>query len=72
MSNNQTKKWNKFDVLWSLNLFGTAVGARVLFLPINAGMGGFWPLIIMAILVGPMTYFAHYALSRFVLSSSKP
>lgn len=49
MSNNQTKKWNKFDVLWSLNLFGTAVGARVLFLPINAGMGRFWPLIIMAI-----------------------
>ncbi|OZN24206.1 serine transporter [Actinobacillus seminis] len=72
MSNNQTKKWNKFDVLWSLNLFGTAVGAGVLFLPINAGMGGFWPLIIMAILVGPMTYFAHRALSRFVLSSSKP
>ncbi|MDY4280576.1 MAG: serine/threonine transporter [[Pasteurella] mairii] len=72
MSNNQTKKWNKFDILWSLNLFGTAVGAGVLFLPINAGMGGFWPLIIMAILVGPMTYFAHRALSRFVLSSSKP
>ncbi|MFZ7173511.1 serine/threonine transporter [[Pasteurella] aerogenes] len=72
MSNNQTKKWNKFDIIWSLNLFGTAVGAGVLFLPINAGMGGFWPLIAMVILVGPMTYFAHRALSRFVLSSSKP
>ena len=72
MSSNQTKKWNKFDIIWSLNLFGTAVGAGVLFLPINAGMGGFWPLVVMAILVGPMTYFAHRALSRFVLSSSKP
>lgn len=32
---------NKFDLLWTLNLFGTAVGAGVLFLPINAGMGAF-------------------------------
>ncbi|OOS01728.1 serine transporter [Canicola haemoglobinophilus] len=73
MSTKQSsKKWNKFDLIWSLNLFGTAVGAGVLFLPINAGKGGFWPLIAMAILVGPMTYLAHRALSRFVLSSSKP
>ncbi|WP_040975377.1 serine/threonine transporter [Necropsobacter massiliensis] len=70
MVNNSSVKWNKFDLLWALNLFGTAVGAGVLFLPINAGMGGFWPLVVMAILVGPMTYFAHRALSRFVLSSS--
>ncbi|HDL2203274.1 TPA: HAAAP family serine/threonine permease, partial [Mannheimia haemolytica] len=52
-----------------LNLFGTAVGAGVLFLPINAGMGGFYPLIIMTLLVGPMTYLAHRGLTRFVLSS---
>ncbi|OOF60597.1 HAAAP family serine/threonine permease [Rodentibacter sp. Ppn85] len=65
-------KWNKFDAAWMLNLFGTAVGAGVLFLPINAGMGGFWPLVIMAILVGPMTYFAHRGLSYFVLSSKNP
>lgn len=65
-------RWNKFDVIWMLNLFGTAVGAGVLFLPINAGMGGFWPLVIMVILVGPMTYLAHLGLARFVLSSRKP
>lgn len=69
MSNRQKMKWNKFDLLWSFNLFGTAVGAGVLFLPINAGMSGFWPLVIMAILVGPMTFYAHQGLSRFVLSS---
>ncbi|PJG83150.1 serine/threonine transporter [Caviibacterium pharyngocola] len=72
MSKNTSIKWNKFDLLWALNLFGTAVGAGVLFLPINAGMGGFWPLVVMAILVGPMTFLAHRALSRFVLSSSVP
>lgn len=67
----QSKRWNKFDIAWVLNLFGTAVGAGVLFLPINAGKGGFWPLVIMTIIVGPMTYFAHRGLARFVLSSSK-
>ena len=72
MDTTTNKKWNKFDTAWVLNLFGTAVGAGVLFLPINAGMGGFWPLIVMAILVGPMTYFAHRGLAYFVLSSSKP
>ncbi|OOF67747.1 serine/threonine transporter [Rodentibacter caecimuris] len=72
MSNTSLKKWNKFDLSWTVSLFGTAVGAGVLFLPINAGMGGFWPLVVMAILVGPMTFFAHRALAYFVLSSNKP
>jgi len=65
-------KLNKFDLAWVLNLFGTAVGAGVLFLPINAGMSGFWPLVAMAVIVGPMTYFSHRGLARFVLSSAKP
>lgn len=72
MNIEQTKGWNKFDSSWVLNLFGTAVGAGVLFLPINAGKGGFWPLVIMTLIVGPMTYLAHQGLARFVLSSSKP
>ncbi|WP_370515956.1 aromatic amino acid transport family protein [Pantoea sp. Mhis] len=57
------------DILWMLSLYGTAIGAGVLFLPINAGMGGIIPLIIMAILAFPMTFYAHQALTRFVLSS---
>ncbi|VTU06432.1 serine transporter [Actinobacillus porcinus] len=71
-SANHKMKWNKFDITWVFNLFGTAVGAGVLFLPINAGMGGFWPLVIMTVLIMPMTYLAHRGLARFVLSSSKP
>lgn len=62
----------RFSLTWILNLFGTAVGAGVLFLPINAGMGGFVPLVVMTLLVGPMTYLAHRGLARFVLSSKKP
>lgn len=58
--------------MWMLGLYGTAIGAGVLFLPINAGVGGMIPLIIMAILAFPMTFFAHRGLTRFVLSGKNP
>lgn len=72
MNTHSNNTFNKFDLRWVLNLFGTAVGAGVLFLPINAGMSGIWPLVVMAIIVGPMTYLAHLGLARFVLSSKHP
>ncbi|MGG5289325.1 serine/threonine transporter [Pseudomonas shirazensis] len=60
--------WARQDTTWMLGLFGTAIGAGTLFLPINAGLGGFWPLLILAALAFPMTYYAHRGLTRFVLS----
>lgn len=69
-ANAATMKWNKSDITWMLGLYGTAVGAGTLFLPIEAGIGGIWPLLVMAILALPMTFFAHRALCRFVLSGS--
>ncbi|HKS15210.1 MAG TPA: serine/threonine transporter [Pseudomonas sp.] len=60
--------WSRHDTTWMLGLFGTAIGAGTLFLPINAGLGGFWPLLILAMLAFPMTYYAHRGLTRFVLS----
>lgn len=60
--------WNRNDTTWMLGLFGTAIGAGTLFLPINAGIGGFWPLLILALLAFPMTFYAHRGLTRFVLS----
>ncbi|MDN3682518.1 aromatic amino acid transport family protein [Vibrio tapetis subsp. quintayensis] len=65
-------KWTYKDFTWALSLFGTAVGAGVLFLPIKAGAGGFWPLVILALIAAPMTWFAHKSLARFVLSSKNP
>lgn len=65
------QKWNKEDTIWALSLFGTAIGAGVLFLPINAGMGGLIPLLVIAILAYPMTFLAHRGLCRFVLGSNK-
>ncbi|QCR35803.1 HAAAP family serine/threonine permease [Nissabacter sp. SGAir0207] len=64
--------WRKSDTMWMLGLYGTAIGAGVLFLPINAGVGGLIPLVIMALLAFPMTYFAHRGLCRFVLSGKNP
>lgn len=63
--------WTRHDTYWLLSLFGTAVGAGILFLPINIGLGGFWPLVLMTVLAFPMTYLSHRGLARFVLSSRR-
>lgn len=68
---NLHQKWTKQDTVWMLGLYGTAIGAGTLFLPINAGIGGLWPLLVIAILSLPLSYFSHRALCRFVLSGSK-
>ncbi len=64
--------WSKNDTMWMLSLYGTAIGAGVLFLPINAGIGGLLPLIVMTLIAFPMTFFAHRGLCRFVLSGAHP
>ncbi|WP_348666013.1 aromatic amino acid transport family protein [Arsenophonus symbiont of Ornithomya chloropus] len=63
--------WDKHDIFWILSLYGTAIGAGVLFLPINIGINGFLPLILMTLLSFPMVFFSHRGLTRFILSSSK-
>lgn len=67
---NYELSWQKEDTAWMLGLYGTAVGAGTLFLPINAGMHGILPLLVMCVLAFPLTYFAHRGLCRFVLASS--
>lgn len=66
-----TNKWNSFDTRWMLSLFGTAVGAGILFLPIRAGSGGFWPVVVMTIIIFPMVWLSHRALSRFVFEAKR-
>ncbi|QDP72268.1 HAAAP family serine/threonine permease [Legionella israelensis] len=62
--------WNKKDTVWMLSLYGTAIGAGTLFLPIGAGLNGIFPLLLMSLLIFPMTFYSHRALCRFVLSGS--
>jgi len=70
-NNNLHQQWTKQDTVWMLGLYGTAIGAGTLFLPINAGIGGLWPLLVIALLSLPLSYFSHRALCRFVLSGSE-
>lgn len=62
--------WSKQDRAWMLGLYGTAIGAGTLFLPINAGLNGLIPLLFLTLLALPMTHFSHRALCRLVLSGS--
>lgn len=54
---------------WVITLFGTAVGAGILFLPLDAGSFGFWPLVVATLLVGPLVFFSHRAYARIVSAS---
>ncbi len=50
---------NKGNIAWILALFGTAVGAGILFLPISAGIAGIIVLLIVTVVSIPTVYFAH-------------
>lgn len=63
-------RWSRNNTAWTLSLFGTAVGAGILFLPINLGINGLFSVIFLGLLAFPMTYFSHKSLCHFVLSSS--
>ncbi|KGL52267.1 threonine/serine transporter TdcC [Pantoea ananatis] len=66
----KTSTWRKSDTTWTLGLFGTAIGAGVLFFPIRAGYGGLIPILIMLVLAWPIAFYCHRALARLCLSAS--
>ena len=66
------KSWRKSDTTWTLGLFGTAIGAGVLFFPIRAGYGGLIPILLMLALAYPIAFLCHRALARLCLSGSNP
>ena len=51
---------------WVLALFGTAMGAGILFLPLQAGTFGFWPLAFATAIIFPVVYFSHRTYARIV------
>ena len=63
-TSNDYRKWRKSDTVWMLGLYGTAIGAGVLFLPINAGIGGVVPRFIIPRRAFPTSLFAHSGLCR--------
>lgn len=67
-----SKIWSKDETLWSFALYGTAVGAGTLFLPIQLGSAGSMVLLITALVAWPLTYWPHRALCQFILSANLP
>lgn len=61
-------RMNGVDREWVLTCFGTAVGAGILFLPIQAGLGGIWPTLVLTLVIFPVTYVAHRGITRIVAS----
>lgn len=71
----EKSSWSRaadYDAVWILSLFGTAIGAGILFLPITAGLIGLVPLIFLTLVLAPATYLAHYFLTEFILTSRLP
>ncbi|WP_370931532.1 amino acid permease [Bartonella sp. DGB1] len=66
--NKNSQKWNKIDTAWTLSLYGTAIGAGILFLPIQLGLGGLLPVVIMTILAFPIAFFPARNVARVVLA----
>lgn len=65
-------RWTEKDTGWMFSHIGTGIGAGLLYLPVSAGMGGIWPLLILSFLSGPVVLLTHRSLTRLCLSSSTP
>lgn len=68
----EINKWSSRDTRWVFTLFGTAIGAGILYLPLTASVGGIWALIFITLLIFPMTYLSHRALCRVVMTAETP
>lgn len=55
---------------WILTLFGTAVGAGILYLPLQVGPWGLWSLVFLSALVFPLIYFSHKSVVSMLLLDS--
>lgn len=68
MPNHQNKPNN---TVWLWTIFATAMGAGVLYLPVNAGINGVWPILTIALISIPMIYLSHKNLSKVILAASE-
>ncbi|EMJ4842157.1 hypothetical protein RGI87_002175 [Morganella morganii] len=67
-----TKKWLTEYNIWFYALFGTAVGAGTLFLPVQLGLSGPLAMLVMLFVAFPFTYYPHLCLARYIISSDSP
>ncbi len=55
------------ELAWVLALFGTAIGAGILYLPLQAGSGSLWALILLGALIFPLVYLSHRSVLEMLL-----
>jgi serine transporter len=55
---------------WILTMFGTAVGAGILYLPVQAGVTGLWSLVFLSAFLFPLIYYSHKTVVTMVLSQT--
>ncbi|TWI64784.1 serine transporter [Desulfobotulus alkaliphilus] len=56
---------------WILTLFGTAVGAGILYLPLQAGSSGIWAFVLLSLFIFPIIYYSHsYVVTLLLLEIS--
>lgn len=60
------------DLSWTLSLFGAAVGAGILFLPVRAGLSGFWVTLILAVPMVPIIYCSHKLFASMAFHTEEP
>ncbi|WP_258086044.1 amino acid permease [Xenorhabdus bovienii] len=66
------QKWIHEYNIWFYALFGTAVGAGTLFLPIQLGLSGPLAMLVMLLIAFPFTYYPHLGLARYIITSNSP
>lgn len=67
-------KWwqlSRTDIAWVLTIYGTAIGAGLLFLPIQVGIYGFLSFLIIAVVMIPTTYHTSKKFSKVILEGGQ-
>ncbi|HJO94934.1 MAG TPA: aromatic amino acid transport family protein [Victivallales bacterium] len=65
------KNIKKADKAWIATFFGTSIGSGILFLPIMAGMAGFYVTVVVMILAFVTSYFAQKLYGLVLVNSEK-
>jgi len=67
------KKIRKFESFaWSMSFVGTGIGAGILFLPVQAGIGGVKCFLLSAVVAFSFSYISHKIYAKLAIDSEKP
>jgi serine transporter len=65
---NPARQAPKFsEITWIAALFGTAVGAGILYLPLQVGVSAIWALVFLSLFIFPLVYYAHKSIVTLLL-----